>query len=157
MSGPVTFKIEGGLELDAAFGEYIEAFDVSKATAKNVLKRGLVDALVPMADLAESLAPKLTGRLQDSITEGTKLTSRQARLNRDSDDKATVNVFMGPNDQAAVPQEFGTFDQPAQPFMRPAFQSEAQATIDRTAKSIKTELDKATIRAQRKALKAASR
>lgn len=154
MSSPVKVKLEGLRELDAAFGEYIDEFDVSKATAKNVIKRALIDALVPMADLAESLAPVLTGRLRDSIVEGTKLTSRQARLNRQRDDKSFVEVFMGPNDQAAVPQEFGTFDQPAQPFMRPAFETEAEATLGRVRGAVTVQLDKATVRAQRKALKA---
>ena len=155
MSSPVTVKIEGLMELDAGLRSLMDDFDASKATVKNVMRRGAMEALVPMADAAEALAPVLTGHLRNSITESTRLTSRQARLNRKRDDKSTVTVFMGPNDPAAVPQEFGTFDQPAQPFLRPAFQAEAQNTIGRVAVSLKAQLDKAVKRAQAKALKKA--
>jgi HK97 gp10 family phage protein len=155
MSGPVTVKFEGGMELDAAFRSLMDDFDASKATVKNTMRRGMKEALVPMADAAEANAPLLTGHLRDSITEGTKLTSRQARLEKQRDDKSFVTMFMGPNDPAAVPQEFGTFDQPAQPFMRPAFQAEAQGTITRLAGALKAQLDKAVSRAQAKALKKA--
>jgi len=148
MSGPVTFKIQGLSEMDEALGEF------SKATAKNILKRVGKAALVPMADLAQSLAPKLTGQLRDSITEGTKLTSRQARLAKQDDNPSFTTIYMGPNDPAAIPQEFGTFDQPAQPFMRPAFAQEAEATIRRVADGLKPEIDKAAARARAKALKA---
>jgi len=156
VSGPVNFKVQGLKELDAAFGEYIEAFDVSKATAKNVMKRAAIDAITPMADLAESLAPVLTGHLRDSITEGTKLTARQARLNRARDDKSTVEVSMGTSDPAGVQQEFGNAHQQAHPFMRPALDAQTEPTINRVSGSFKVQLDKATARARRKALKAAS-
>jgi HK97 gp10 family phage protein len=148
MAGPVTFHIDGLSELDAALGEF------SKATAKNILKRVGKAALVPMAELAQSLAPVLTGSLKDSITEGTKLTSRQARLAKQAEGPSFVTIYMGPNDPAAVPQEFGTFDQPAQPFMRPAFAQEAENTIKRVADGLKPEIDKAAARARAKALKA---
>lgn len=155
MAGAVTFKVEGFKEMDAALQEYRDSFDASKATTKNILKRAAMDALVPMADAAEANAPVLTGHLRDSIAEGTRLTSRQARLNKARDDASTVNVFMGPDDPGAVAIEFGTFDQPARPFLRPAFQSEAQGTIQRLSGSLKGQLDKATVRAQRKALRKA--
>jgi HK97 gp10 family phage protein len=150
MSGPVTFKIEGLREMDAALGE------LKKATAKAVLRRVGKAALVPMADAAEANAPVLTGHLRDSITEGTKLTSRQSRLAKKADDRDFVTVYMGPNDPAAVPQEFGTVDQAAQPFMRPAFQAEAEGTIHRVADGMKPEIDKAAARARARALKKAS-
>jgi len=154
MSAPVTVKFEGGRELDAALKSLADDFDASKTTVKNVIRRGLKEALVPMADAAEANAPVLTGHLRDSITEGTKLTSRQARLAK-REPKDFVTVYMGPNDPAAVPQEFGTVDQPAQPFMRPAFAAEAQATIGRVGTAIRAQLDKAVARAQRKAMKRA--
>lgn len=157
MSGPVRFRVEGLRELDAGFASLRDDFDMSKGAVKNVMKRGLMDALVPMADAAEALAPKLTGHLAETIDEGTKLTRRQARLNRSRDDKSFVEVFMGPNDPAAVPQEFGTVDQAAQPFMRPAFAAEAQNTIGRVGTSLKGQLDKAVLRAQRRALRKAAR
>jgi HK97 gp10 family phage protein len=51
MSGPVTFKIEGLSEMDEALGEF------SKATARNVMRRALIQAAQPMVDMASKLAP----------------------------------------------------------------------------------------------------
>jgi HK97 gp10 family phage protein len=150
LSGPVTFRIEGLSEMDAALGE------LKKATAKGVLRRVGKAALVPMADAAEANAPVLTGHLRDTITVGTKLTSRQSRLAKKAEDKDFVTVYMGPNDQAAVPQEVGTVDEPAQPFMRPAFEQEARPTIDRVANLMRPEIDKTVARARARALKKAS-
>ena len=150
MSRPVKFKIEGLREIDAALGE------LPKATAKAVLRRVGKAALVPMADAAEANAPFLTGHLRDSISVGQKLTRRQARLNRQRDDKDFVEIFMGPSDAAAVPQEFGTVNDSPQPFMRPAFASEARPTIDRIAQGLRPEIDKAVARARSRALKVAN-
>lgn len=51
MAGPVSFKIEGAKELGAAFDE------LSKATARNVGKRALIQAAEPMVEMASRLAP----------------------------------------------------------------------------------------------------
>lgn len=151
MAGPVTFKIEGLSQCDEALGT------LKKATAKAVLRRVGKKALEPMADAAERFAPVLTGHLRDSITTGTKLTRRQARLNKADPPEDFVSIFMGPNNPAAVPQEFGTFDQPAQPFMRPAFELEAEPTIMRVRDLLKPEIDKTIQRAAARALKLAAK
>lgn len=147
----VSFKIEGLRELDAALGEF------KKATAKAIIRRTLKKAAEGMAAAAERNAPVLSGQLRESIAIGTKLTRRQARLAKKDPDKDFVTVYMGPNNPAAVPQEFGTFDQKAQPFMRPAFAAEAENTIGRVRDIMRTEIDKTVERARKRAMRAAAK
>ena len=154
----VHMKIVGGRELEAGFRSLMDDFDVSKTTVKNTMKRGLVEALQPMADVASSLAPDdpETGGndLRHSIVAGTKLTPRQARLAK-KDSKNFVTVYAGTADPAGLYQEFGTVNHGPQPFMRPAFAQEAKATIDRVVGALQKQLAKATARAKAKALKKA--
>lgn len=149
----VTMKIHGLRELDAALGE------LSKATARNTLIRVGKKALEPMADVARSLAPDdpETGGsdLRHSITVGTKLTPRQKGLAK-KEPKDFATVYMGSADPAAVQQEFGNVNHGPQSFMRPAFQQEAQGTIDRVAAGMKPEIEKSAARARARALKKAS-
>lgn len=150
---PVTMKIAGLRELDAALGE------LKKATARSVLVRVGKKALEPMAGAARRLAPDdpATGGsdLKNNIVVGTKLNPRQKRLVK-KEPKDFAVVYMGTSDPAGVPQEFGTVNHGPQPFMRPAFEQEARATIDRVAQGLKPEIDKAAQRARARALKKAS-
>lgn len=144
----VTVKLEGFKALDDALAE------LSKAAGKGVLRRSLKKAAEPMADLARSMAPVgPTGNLRESIAYGTKLTKRQAKLHRKMfrDDKASVEGFVGANDPAAVPQEFGTVDHGPQPFMRPAFDQDAMPLLDRLGKELAVEVEKSVKRARAKA------
>lgn len=143
-------KLEGFRDLDDALKE------LSKSAGKGVLRRSLKKAAEPMAKLGASLAPTgTTGNLSGSVKYGTKLTKRQAKLHRKMfrDDKASVEGFVGPNDPAAVPQEFGTVDHGPQPFMRPAFDQDAMPLIDRLGSELATELEKSVRRARAKAAK----
>ena len=144
----VTVKLEGFKALDNALAE------LSKAAGKSVLRRSLKKAAEPMAALAESLAPRgPTGNLAASVSYGTKLTKRQAKLHRKMfrDDKASVEGFVGANDPAAVPQEFGTVDHGPQPFMRPAWDQDSGPLLDRLGQELAVEVEKSVKRARAKA------
>jgi HK97 gp10 family phage protein len=144
----LSVKLEGFKELDNALAE------LSRAAGKGVLRRSLKKAAEPMADLASSLAPRgPTGNLATSVKYGTKLTKRQAGLHRKMfrDDKASVEGFVGANDPAAVPQEFGTVDHGPQPFMRPAWDQDALPLLDRLGKELAVEVEKSVKRARAKA------
>lgn len=144
----LSVKLKGFKELDNALAE------LSKAAGKGVLRRSLKKAAEPMADLASSLAPRgPTGNLATSVKYGTKLTKRQAGLHRKMfrDDKASVEGFVGANDPAAVPQEFGTVDHGPQPFMRPAWDQDALPLLDRLGKELAVEVEKSVKRARAKA------
>lgn len=150
----VTVKIDGLREMDAALAE------LSKAVAKNTLIRVGKAALEPMAEVARSLAPDdpATGGndLKASIIVGTKLTPRQRGLAK-KEPKDFATVYMGTADPSGIFQEFGTINHGPQPFMRPAFASEARSTIDRVASGLKPEIDKSVARARARALKKAGK
>lgn len=140
-----TVKVEGLKALDAALAE------LPKSTAKATLRRTAIKALQPFDKAWRQKAPRLTGHLEESGGVGTKLTTRQARLNRKRDDKSFVEVYAGPNDPAAVPQEFGTVDQPAQPFARPAWDETQTEVFAIVTTDLAGEIDKSAQRLARKA------
>ena len=144
----MSIKLEGFADLDRALEE------LSQAAGKGVLRRSLKKAAEPMAALAESLAPRgPTGNLAASVSYGTKLTKRQAKLHRKMfrDDKASVEGFVGANDPAAVQQEFGNENHGPQPFMRPAWDQDAMPILDRLGKELAVEVEKSVKRARAKA------
>lgn len=147
----VTVKIEGLKDLDRALGE------LPKAAGKAVLRRVARKALEPFDKAWRAKAPHLTGQLEESGGIGTKLTKRQARLNRKRDDKSSIEIFSGPNNPAAVPQEFGTFDQSAQPFMRPAWAETQDETLAIVKTELGTEITKTADRIARKAARLAAK
>lgn len=145
-------SVEGLREIDAAMD------DLTKASAKGVLRRSGIKALEPMAEVARGLAPDnpATGApdLGSSIAVGTKLSKRQAGLHRKMfrDDKASAEVFMGPGpDPAAWNQEFGNVNHGPQPFMRPAWDGGKDRLLKDLQKLLWAEIDKAAARAARKA------
>jgi HK97 gp10 family phage protein len=135
--------------------ELLEGLDeLSKATATNVLKRALNKAADPIQTAAEAAAPVLTGKLQRSITIGTKLSRRQRSLYQK---RSKVEVFVGPGALAqATAQEFGTVTNRPQPFMRPAFLSNWRKSLDLIREELANEIEKARQRAMRKAARVLS-
>lgn len=150
----VTIRTEGFKELNDALDE------LTKGVGKGVLRRSLLKAAQPMAELAKSMAPDdpATGGfdLKSSITAGTKLSKRQAGQHRKMfrDDRASVEVFVGagPLPQAHL-QEFGTVHHAPQPFMRPAWDQDQVPLLGRLGKEMADEMEKAVGRARRKALR----
>lgn len=126
----VTIKTKGFREIDQAL-KRIE----KKATAKAVMRRSLTNAAKPVAEKAQAMAPKSDQpELSPSVTVGTKLSKRQQKLHRKAfkNNRASVEVFVGAGPlSSAHNQEFGNQNHPAQPFMRPAWDAEGRATLDR--------------------------
>lgn len=116
-------KVEGLRELDRALGQ------LPKATARAVLQRTLKKAAQPLKAAMRAKAPKLTHDLEQSIIDGTKLTRRQARMVK-ADGKAFATRHVGSSNPAAIPQEFGTFKEDAQPFARPAWAETQDDVLD---------------------------
>ena len=138
-------KVEGLRDLDAALSELPKI-----TTAKAVVRRVLKKAAEPLRALAEQTAPRLTGALKISIVIGTKLTRRQARMAR-KEPKSLTEMFIGTSNPAAVPQEFGTQDQKAQPFMRPAWQSTKDQVLTNIGTELGPEIEKTAARLAKKA------
>lgn len=150
MARSVKVKIEGLRELDRALGE------LPKAAGKGVLRRVLKEAGEPIARAARDRAPKLELHLTESVDVGTKLTKRQARLHRKEfrNDKASAEVFVGPNDPSAVQQEFGNERHDPQPFMRPAWDATKRQALHIIEHLLWTEIDKSAQRLARKRARA---
>lgn len=156
----VTVKTSGFRELEQALAEF------TKASARNILKRAATAALQPMADEMKANAPERDsggGQLKDAIAVGDKLGKRQKSLNRRAKAGTFVEVHAGVSDIAGnhlpsgVQQEFGNENHPPQPFARPAWDQQAQPTLDRLKVSMEAEIAKASARAKRKAARAAAR
>lgn len=73
-------------------------------------------------------------------------------------DGARVQAYVGPRVAAfhGIFQEFGTVNHPPQPFLRPAFDSDKDALLQRLKVDIADEINKAVARAQRKAARLAA-
>ncbi len=144
----VRHQVEGLRELDAALQE------LTTATAANQGRKALRAGGEVLADRMIELVKRRTGALAESIGVGTRLTRRQRRA---SPKQADVEMHVGPNDPAAIQEEFGNSHQAPDPFARPAWDQ----TQGRVLKTITVELtanvDKAVQRARRKALKDAAK
>lgn len=147
----ITVSVQGLRELDAALGT------LGKAAGKAVLRRVAIMALAPFDSTWRAKAPHLEGHLDASGGIGTKLTRRQARLNRRREDKSSVEIFSGPNDPAAIPEEFGWVDGKAQPYMRPAWDETKDQTFDIVKTELGGEIDKTAQRLARKAARLAAK
>lgn len=151
-----TVELSGWRELDETF------YDLGKAVGNGVLRRVGLKALEPMAEVAREKVATRTHKLQRSIHVGTRLAkSQRAGAKRTADgfrleSQDGVTVHMGPGqDPAAIAEEFGNSHQAADPFMRPAFDAEFMATIQRVADGLWPEIEKTAARRARKLARAA--
>lgn len=140
----VTVRVQGLKELDKALGQ------LPKATARNVLRRVLRQAAEPLAQAARQNAPRDEMHLYESIDVSTRLSRRQAGLHKKEAGNAFQEMFVGTNNPAGVQQEFGNERHGPQPFLRPAWDSEKEPTLDRIANSLWTEIEGAAQRLARK-------
>lgn len=156
-------RIEGLRELEKALQE------LPRATAKNVMRRGLIEAAQPTLEHARSLVPVATGGLRDSLEVSTKAkrgfkkdfsganaTGRSTQLPSAS----AIQVYIGPSFPDGFHGhliEFGTSRTSPQAFLRPAW----DATKDQVLASISGftwgQLKKAADRLARKTARAAKK
>ncbi len=141
MSG-VTIKLEGIGNVDKALKALEDEFGDKLARSK-VLIPAVREALKPVLIQAKANAPKDSGDLTRSlIVEARRPTSRDRRskyVTRTDTVIAAVTTASGKklakmgikSDARAIAQEFGTANHPAQPYLRPALESNAQSTVTR--------------------------
>lgn len=170
-----TFRVDGLRELDAALGE------LPKATARNVLRRVLTKAAQPIADDARQLAPVDGGHLRDSIAVSARVknqagSSEFAATLRSGGSKAEAvramrdarraagggsfaEIHVGPSVKAPHGhfQEFGTENHAAQPFMRPAWESNKHRALDTIKKDLGAEIEKTAKRLAKRRARAAAK
>jgi HK97 gp10 family phage protein len=129
-------KVEGLKELQ----ERLKA--LPDRVSKDVLREVLLTAARPLVGAMRAGAPKHSGDLADSITAGSRLSSRQASLHRQTD-KNDVEIFVGPGPLSyAHIVEFGSKYQQSKPYVRPAWDSGKGALLE----SIKSSLTDILIR-----------
>lgn len=147
-----TVRLEGfkGLEKEL---ENLEKLSTRKAVARRAAKK----AMQPMADLARSLAP------DDPTTPPVDLktsivVSSQVRVGRSfrklREGPTNIEIYMGPTSEGypqAITQEFGTVHHAPQPYMRPAWEQDQKAMLDRLGEIMWIEVKKSVARANKKA------
>ena len=143
-----TVKVDGFRELEAALAE------LPKATGKNVLKRVLLSAAEPIEGDAAANAPHLSGKLARDVKTGTRLTRRQSSMNRKLG-KSAVEIHVGVSDPAGVQTEFGNEHQAAEPWLRPAWDANADGALETIKSDLGDEIDKAARRVAKRAAKKA--
>lgn len=152
----VTMRLEGFRELEAELARL-----ATPATRKASARRALKKAAQPMADLAQANAPRgETGNLAPSISVGTKLSKRQAGMHRRMfrGSRSAVEMFIGAGPlPSSWTQEFGTRHHAAQPFLRPAFDQDHRAMLDRLKTELWADISRAVARAERRAARLAAR
>lgn len=148
-----TVKIEGFKELERALAD-----ELPKATAKNVSRRAMIDAMKPVEERAKQFAPVAEhegGQLRDSITTKPVKAKRISRTRYASSN--TIEVATGPTGREeggnAAWQEFGTVKMGPKGYMRAAADFEAQEAVDRLREHLATQIEKAKARIARKAAK----
>lgn len=169
----LTVQVEGFRELDKALGE------LGKSAGRATLKRALTKAAQPIADRAHALAPIDKGILEGSIVVSSKFVNRAgfaeygatlrgggtkteartalrgARRGGNSETRAELTVA-APAPHAHL-VEFGTVKMDAQPFMRPAWESEKQGALASIAGTLRIEIAKTAARQARKAARLAGK
>ena len=151
----MSIRVDGFKELDAALQE------MKTATARGTVRRAMLKALQPMADEASRLAPDdprtPSPDLHRTIKVGDTLKAGRSIMAKGFGFKdGQVTVWMGPTREGypqAMMQEFGTVNQPAQPYMRPAWDAGHGQLLEDLKAGLKIEIDKTAARAARKALK----
>lgn len=153
-----SMAISGFRELDQAL------VALGKSLGKGVLRRVGKARLEPMRKIAEAKAPVWSGATKKDIKVGTVLAPSQRKAAASwvsgqgmrQEAKNSVTVYMGPGQQPqAIVQEFGSFKEPPQPFMRPAFDAEAQNTITGIGDDLWYEIARTAARKARREARAA--
>lgn len=134
-----TIKLTGFKELDAGLAQF------KKTTERAILRRVAVKALEPVAERAKQLAPVDEGDLRDSIVVGTNV-NKAARADARRDPVQGVRVYVGTSNRNGVPREFGTVRSAADPFLRPAWDTEQDGVLDTVKEELAAEIDKTAAR-----------
>lgn len=161
-SGFLELEIVGWRELEQALRDLGSDKDVRLS-----LRRALNNkATKQMLDYAVSLAPKASGRMASKLGISTTLSRRQRRERRQrgtTDNFAVLYIGAGARGPSIL-DEFGTKPRqhksgkstgraPAQPFMRPAWETYKRAILDEFTKELWAQIEKSAKRIARRQAK----
>lgn len=178
----IRVKVEGFKETLSA----LQGF-ATEATQRNVIQKALIEALQAMKEDAAARAPRDDGNLSQSIHVSKKKPSgdpssvaygrtlratgskeaaaasmravRRAEKAARGGGKPPVMAYMGPEQRqrSAIPQEFGTVDHAAQPFMRPTWDEGKMELLDTIRDAFTVQVEKARARNARKVARIAAK
>lgn len=144
-----TLDFEGGKDLEKAFQ------DLGAAASKRLATRALKKVAEPIRDKAKQLAPKDQRDLEESIDIGTRAVGSVSRPGPDE-----ARVYVGIDESGnrrlhiyAEVQELGSSKQPAQPYFRPAWNSEGPKVPERLGPLVWDDLERTAKRQAKKAAK----
>lgn len=130
----ISFKFEGGTELAAAFA------DLSTRLSSKVMREVLTEAAEPIRKTASSLAPYRAPAPDIRANIITSYPTKSVHLDVRSE-MAVVAIGPAAKEFAyGLPQELGSINNPAHPFMRPAFDANIQRALDMVSEASWREL-----------------
>ena len=147
----IKFKLEGIKDADQVLKDLIDQIGDKKTTSK-VLVPAVRQAMKPVLQQAKSNAPKDTGDLSKTLQIEARRPNKRDRRSKyvTQSDTVIALVTTAPgkklaklkikSDARAIAQEFGTSHNPAQPYMRPALESQAQSVVSNLANILKTRI-----------------
>lgn len=142
-------KVEGLAELDQSIAE------LKKATGKSAVRKALRESLEPLRSKMATLAPRDTGMTEDNIVIAARKKSGRSKKAK-AEGRNNVTLYVGPATKVTVRaqmQEFGTYKDPAQPFVRPAWDTEGPGIPALFADNLRPILAKAVKRTRARAAK----
>lgn len=98
---------------------------------------------ITQSDTVIAVVTTASGKKMKAMSEGKGLEATKRRLKKMGATKEQVAAFAGfESDARAIAQEFGTARHPSHPYLRPAIESQSQATVDRLANEIRKYIEK---------------
>lgn len=149
----VNIILEGVGDVRRAFEELADEIGDKKATSK-ILVPAVREAMKPVLAQARLNAPEDTGGLKRSLQVEARRPTRKDKGSKyiSSTDTVISLVTTAPgkklakmgiaSDARAIAQEFGSARNPAQPYLRPALESQSQKVIDDLAQILARRIDK---------------
>ena len=171
MSSKVTMEVSGLKELEAALME------LPKATGKNVLRRALIAAALPIEQEGQQgikvrrVRPAVvTSKVQFSVGNAGKRAfaealsrgatrmeageaAHAANATNESGEATAALLAVGPTKRAFYGFEFGTVSVAPHPFMRPAWHLHKANALETIQTQLRDEIEKARIRLVKKQLR----
>lgn len=164
MAGKITVDVTGMKE----FADLIEQMqaDFGEKDSRKILNKAVRKSMGHVLNAAKSQSPVDTGGLRASLRLAVRKPTRRDKRSKyiENSDIVIGQVTTAPgnvlaklkykdartgekavgvkSDGRAIANEFGTAKMAAQPFLRPAMESQAQTTVNSLANSLKAELEK---------------
>jgi HK97 gp10 family phage protein len=129
-----TVKTEGFKELHDLLLEMAKDIGYKK-TARRVLVPAVKASMQPVLDMAKTLAPydennTTTPHLRDTLRLNARVpTDRDMRSMYIDQNDAVIGIVSVKTDKRGISQEFGNEQVSAQPYLRPAIESQSQRVI----------------------------